>query len=72
MLKKTEKTSLCTFPSTGNSPVRKWIEGVGAVILSFSMDFRVFLWKIESGSKWEDLRANEESPELVIGQVNVF
>ena len=72
ILKNIEKISLWIFPSIGSSPVRKCMEGVGAVKLSFKIDFRVFLWNIERGSKLDDLKANEESPDLATGQVNVL
>ena len=46
--------------------------GDGAVRLSFNIDFKVFLWNNESGSNCADLRANEESPDLAMGQVKVL
>ena len=41
-------------------------------MLSFRMDFRVFLWNSARGSIWADLSANDESPDLVIGLVYVL
>ena len=50
-LKKFENMSRWIFPSIGNSPVRKCIAGVGANLLSFSIDFSNFLWNNARGSK---------------------
>ena len=59
--------SLWTIPSIGSSPVKKCMAGVGAVRLSFKIDFKVFLWNNDSGSNCADIRANEESPDFWTG-----
>ena len=46
--------------------------GVGAVELSLRKDFKVFLWKTARGSICEDLRANDESPDNIIGDMQVL
>ena len=70
-LKKRENMSRCTFPSMGSSPRMKCMAGVGAVLLRLRIPFNVFLWKRESGDIWLVLRAKDERPDLVIGQVKV-
>ena len=56
----------------GRSPVIKWIDGVGAVMLSLRINFKVLLWNIARGSNWVDLSENEDRPDLVLRQVNVL
>ena len=70
--KKRENISLCILPSIGNSPNKKWIAGVGAHLLRWRKDLRIFLWKTESGSSCWDLRAKEDNPDLSIGQAKVL
>ena len=70
-LKKRENMSLCTFPSMGSSPRRKCIAGVGAVLLMLRIPFNVFLYNMESGDIWFVLKAKDDRPDLVIGQVKI-
>ena len=64
--------SRCILPSIGSSPSMKCIAGVGAVLLRWRIPFKIFLWKSDKGAIWWVLRANEDRPDLVIGQVKVL
>ena len=63
------KKYLWIFPSIGNSPVKKYIEGVGADLLRFKMVLSVFCSNRAKGSKDEDLRVKDDRPDLRIGLV---
>ena len=41
------------FHSMDNSPLRKWIAGVGAAILSVKIDFKAFLWNRKVAQAWQ-------------------
>ena len=45
---------------------------MGAVLLRCKIAFRTFLWNNDIGSICCFLRANEFSPDLIIGHVNVL
>ena len=65
------KISLWIFASIGSSPVKKWMAGVDACLLSCNTPFRDFLWKTLRGEREVLFKTNEDIPDRRTGQSNV-
>ena len=66
------KVLVCSTPSTGNSPRRKYRAGVGEELLSFSIPLKTLFWNSSIDFKFDGRIGRAGSPETKTGRQQVL